>query len=206
MARAAVRAFIPCRRVAAPGVVRSSEIAGFHPPVDNAHLADRNDRNPHLRPTPAGVQAQPRRSRSRRLGERNSSGRRARDGGWERPERRRCWTGKALARRLRSVVKHPLRNSPSCRWFALDVLCKVDLALALPRERISKAITTPPIRLCVRAKRGMCDGSGNQNLTTRVAIEDTSMPTPLYHKTSGEFWPPSSLHSRSPSARPRNLM
>ena len=27
--------FIPCRRVAAPGVVRSSEIAGFHPPVDN---------------------------------------------------------------------------------------------------------------------------------------------------------------------------
>ena len=27
MARAAVRAFIPCRRVAAPGVVRSSEIA-----------------------------------------------------------------------------------------------------------------------------------------------------------------------------------
>ena len=125
MARAAVRAFIPCRRVAAPGVVGSSEIAGFHPPVGNAHLADRNDRNPHLRPTPAGVQAQPRRSRSRRLGERNPSGRRARAGGWERPERRRCWAGKALPWQLRFVVKHPLPISPSRDWFALDWLCEV---------------------------------------------------------------------------------
>ena len=124
MARAAVRAFIPCRRVAAPGVVRSSEIASFLPPVGNAHLADRNDRNPHLRPTPAGVQAQPRRSRSRRLGERNSSGRRPRVRGWKRPERRRCWTGKALLWQLRSVGKHPLPISPSRHWFALDSLCK----------------------------------------------------------------------------------
>ena len=90
------------------------------------HLADRNDRNHHLRPTPAGVQAQPRRSRSRRLGERNSSGRRARDGGWERPERRRCWTGKALLQGLRFVVKHPLRKSQSRCWFALEILCKVE--------------------------------------------------------------------------------
>ena len=125
MARAAVRAFIPCRRVAAPGVVSSSEIAGFLPPVGNAHLADRNDRNPHLRPTPAGVQAQPRRSRGRRLGERIASGRRAQDGGWESLEGRQFWTGKALPRQLRFVVKHPLRKPPSRPRSALETLCKV---------------------------------------------------------------------------------
>ena len=87
-----------------------------------------------------------------------------------------------VATPARAVGEHPPTILMSRDSFALDTLCQVDLALALPRERISKAITTPPIRLCVRAKRGMCDGSGNQNLTTRVAIEDTSMPTPLYHK------------------------
>ena len=78
-----------------------------------------------------GVQAQPRRSRSRRLGERIASGRRARVGGWESLEGRQFWTGKALPRQLRFVVKHPLPISPSRDWFALEALCKVIADLSL---------------------------------------------------------------------------
>ena len=56
MARAAVRAFIPCRRVAAlatPGAPKSPVFTLRW--VSHTSLTE-NDRNPHLRPTSAGVQ------------------------------------------------------------------------------------------------------------------------------------------------------
>ena len=73
----------------------------------------------------------------------NSSGRRARGGGWERPERRRCWTGQALLL-LRSAVKHPLRISPSRPWFALEVLCQVEPVLPFEDRSISHVLQTFP--------------------------------------------------------------
>ena len=104
---------------------RTASLGAFHPPVGNAHLADRNDHNPHLQPTSAGVQAQPRRSRSRRLGERIPSDQRARVGDWENLGHRGSWAGKALPGQLRFVGKHPLPISPSRYWFALLALCQV---------------------------------------------------------------------------------
>ena len=56
---------------------------------------------------------------------------------------------------------------------------KLGLVLAPPGERIRNASTTPPIRLCVRTKRGMCMDSGVQNLIAGAAIEETNKPTPV---------------------------
>ena len=132
--------------------------------------------------TSGGCTASAAGSRSRRFGERISSGRRTRVCGWERHGGRRDWSGMAALQQLRSVVNPSERNSTSRRWFALVILCQVEPVLGLPKERISRAITTPPIRLCVRTKIGECPYSGSQSMFARVATAAASKPAPVYRR------------------------
>ena len=87
----------------------------------------------------------------------------------------------AAATPVRAVGKHSLPISTAGNWFDLESLCQVESVLALATDRISNISATPIHRLCTRMKSGMWDDSGNQSLIARAAIEDTTMPTPVYH-------------------------
>ena len=81
-----------------------------------------------------GVRPHPRGSRSRRLWERISSGRRAPVGDWKRHGGLRESAGIPALQQLRSVVNPTGRNPTSPLWFALLKLCKVSGDLVLERE------------------------------------------------------------------------
>ena len=74
-------------------------------------------------------------------------------------------------------------------------------------DRISNISATPTHRLCTRMKNGMWNDSGNQNLTARAAIEDTSKPhSGVPHDSQENSDPLISLHSRSSLVRPCYLV